>query len=299
MKFVAWEPALRALYTGRPVYDAATLELRDRAGRRIDPSRSFRLEDDEADAGHFLRTAGYLLVRGVLATDEVAALLAEAEALRGEARPGDKLSWWAKDAAGGEVLCRVTRGAAKPRLRALADDPRIRRLVGLAGLALEHKAGEGNGATVIFKNPGIREGLSDLPWHRDCGMGGHSLICPTLVASLYLTEATPETGELRFLPGSQDRSVGFADATDPRAPRGVSFRAEPGDLSLHFGDVMHAAPPPTATGLARYRTSAIVSFGPPGARGHRGRSYNDALHRRDDGQIEHLARVADAAADDA
>ena len=298
MKFVAWEPALRALYTGRAVYDAATLDLRDRAGRPLDPSRSFQLEDDEAEAAHFLRTAGYLLVRSVFQRDELAALLAEAEALRGEARPGDKLSWWAKDAAGREVLCRVTRGAVKPCLAALADDPRVRRLVGLAGAGLVHKDGEGNGATVIFKNPGIREGLSDLPWHRDCGMGGHSLLCPTLIASLYLTPATPETGELRFLPGSQDRSVGFADATDPRAPRGVSFRADPGDVSLHFGDVMHAAPPPTATGLARYRTSAIVSFGPPDARAHRGRSYNDALHRRDDGQIEHLARVAESAADD-
>lgn len=297
MKFVAWEPALRALYTGRPVYDAASLDLRDRAGRPLDAARSFRLGEDEAEAGHFLRTAGYLLVRNVLSADEVAVLLAEVAALRGEARPGDKLSWWSKDASGREVLCRVTRGADKPGLQGLAGDARIRRLVDLSGERLEHKHGEGNGATVIFKNPGIREGLSDLPWHRDCGMGGHSLICPTLIASIYLTEATPESGELRFLPGSQDRSVGFADATDPRAPRGVSFRADPGDLSLHFGDVMHAAPPPTASDLARYRTSAIVSFGPPGARAHRGRSYNEALHRRDDGQIEHLTRVAESAAD--
>jgi hypothetical protein len=179
-----------------------------------------------------------------------------------------------------------------------ADDPRVRRLVGFTGLSLEHKDGEGNGATVIYKNPGIREGLSDLPWHRDCGMGGHSLMCPTLIASVYLTPATPETGELRFLPGSQNASVGFADATDPRAPRGVSVRAEPGDVTLHFGDVMHAAPPPAATGLPRYRTSAIVSFAPPASRVHRGKSYNEALHRRDDGQIEHLARVAKSAADE-
>ena len=82
--------------------------------------------------------------------------------------------------------------------------------------------------TVIYKNPGIREGLGDLPWHRDCGMGGHALMCPILIASVYLTPATPETGELRMLPGSQNASVGCADATDPRAPRGSRSAPSPG-----------------------------------------------------------------------
>jgi hypothetical protein len=58
---------------------------------------------------------------------------------------------------------------------------------------------------------------------------------------------------------------------------------------------MHAAPPPTRTDLPAYRVSAITGFGPPGAQIHRGKSYNDALHRRDDGQIEHLGRVAEQA----
>ena len=91
----------------------------------------------------------------------------------------------------------------------------------------------------------MSEGLGDLPWHRDCGMGGHALMCPTLIASVFLTPSTPETGELRMLPGSWQRGCGPMDARDPRAPRGVSFAAAPGDVSLHYGDTMHAAPPPT------------------------------------------------------
>jgi hypothetical protein len=63
-------------------------------------------------------------------------------------------------------------------------------------------------------------------------------------------------------------------------------------VSVHFGDVMHAAPPPARDGLAGYRISALTGFGRPDARIHRGKSYNDALHRRDDGQIEHLGKVA-------
>lgn len=295
MRFVQWEPALRRLYTGIEIYDGASIALRDRRGAPLDCTRSFSIGDDAEETSHFLRTAGYLLVRGAFSSDEAAAMLREARELAAEARPGDRLSWWAKDAAGREVLCRVTRGADRPRLASLRSDPRVRALAALARMPLVPRDGEGNGVALILKNPGIREGLSDLPWHRDCGLGGHSLMCPVLIVSVYLTPATPETGELRFLPGSWDRACPFAEAADPRAPRGVSFAAEPGDVSVHFGDVMHAAPPPSRDDLDRYRVSAITGFARPDARVHRGRSYNEALHRREDGQIEHLAQVAGAA----
>ena len=293
MKFVLWEPALRHLYTGREIFDAETLALRDARGGMLDVSRVFRMGDDGEEMSHFLRTAGFLLVRGVFAQPEVQAFLGEARELAGEARPGDKLSWWSKDASGSEVLCRVTRAAARPRLATLPEDARVKSLVALANTPLVHRDGEGNGVTVIFKNPGIREGLSDLPWHRDCGMGGHALMCPVVIVSTYLTPANRETGELRFLPGSHTRTCGsFIDTADASAPRGVSFDAQPGDVSVHYGDVMHAAPPPARADLASYRISAITGFAPPSAHIHRGKSYNDALHRRDDGQIEHLGKVA-------
>jgi ectoine hydroxylase-related dioxygenase (phytanoyl-CoA dioxygenase family) len=137
----------------------------------------------------------------------------------------------------------------------------------------------------------MREGLGDLPWHRDCGMGGHAVMCPILIVSVYLTPATPESGELRMLPGSWSRGCGPIDARHPRAPKGASVRAEPGDVSLHYGDTMHAAPPPTRDDLAVYRTSAVTAFARPGARPHRGRYYNEVLHRREDGQVEHLAAL--------
>jgi hypothetical protein len=78
------------------------------------------------------------------------------------------------------------------------------------------------------------------------------------------------------------------------APRNaVHIVAQPGDVTIHYSDVMHAAPPPTRSGLARYRISAVTDYGRPDARNHRGdQSYNDVLHRREDGQIEHLANIA-------
>ena len=296
MTFVLWEPGLRAMFTGRPVFDPETAGLEDRDGRPLDPERSFGLDDEPEELAHFLRTAGYLCVRQVFRPEEVERFLADAVRLRGEAVKGDKLSWWAKDPQGEEVCCRVTRAADAPHLGSLRSDARIHRLAALADLPLVPREGEGNGVTVIFKSPGMTDGLSDLPWHRDCGMGGHSVMCPVLLASIYLTPATPESGELRFLPGSWQGTYGFREATDARAPRGVGFRAEPGDVTIHYGDVMHAAPPPLRGNLGTYRISAITGFARADAYNHRGdSSYNAVLHQREDGQIEHLAKVADRA----
>ena len=296
MQLMAWEAGLRALYTGRPAYDPERLDLRDRTGAALDVERSFTFDDGREDMAHFLRTAGYLFVRDVFRRDEIDGMLAEAEALRAEARKGDHLSWWGKNAAGEEVLCRVTRAASKPRLGALARDPRVHALAALAGEGLAHKRGEGDGVTVIYKRPAMVEGLSDLPWHRDCGMGGHAVLCPTLALSLYLVEATPQTGELVMLPGSHRASFNTIHAGQRGAPPGAHFAARSGDVSLHFGDTMHAAPPPQGSAPAAYRTSAILGFARPEARHHRGeKSYNDVLHAREDGQIDHLEKVASRA----
>lgn len=291
---MAWESALRALYAGRPLYRPDALDLRDRDGGALDPERSFTLDDDPAALAHFLRTAGYLFVRDVFRADEIDAFLAEAAELRLEARRGDKLSWWGKSAAGEEILCRVTRAHAKPRLATLMTDPRLRALVALADEPLERVAGEGGGVTVIYKLPEMSGGgLSDLPWHRDCGMGGHAVMCPVLLLSVYLREATRETGELAMLPGSHRTTFNAHDRTIDAAAHAAHFAARPGDVSVHYSDTVHSAPPPTAHDREHYRISAVLSFTRAEARPHRGqRSYNEALHQRADGQIEHLDEVA-------
>ena len=123
-------------------------------------------------------------------------------------------------------------------------------------------------------------------------------MCPVLIASVYLTPANAETGELKMLPGSWQGSCGYMDPTPGKGPDGARFEAEPGDVSFHYGDVMHAAPPPTRNDLGDggYRVSAITGFARPDATNHRGASsYNDVLHGREDGQVEHLSKVAERA----
>ena len=292
MQFVGWEPALRALYHGRPCHDPRA-PLVDGAGRPLDPDRRFAACDDLAEMAEFLRTAGFVVVRGLFGADEIARFVAEARELAAEARKGDKLSWWAKTARGEEVLCRVTRAIEKPHLATLFGDERLARIVRAAEPSLEPRVGEGSGVAVIYKNPGVAEGLSDLPWHRDCGMGGHAILCPVVICSVYLTRADRETGELAFLPGSHRTSLGYLDARSA-PPGAVRCEAAPGDVTIHYGDVMHAAPPPSRDDLPAYRISAITGWTRPGARPHTGAgSYNDVLHQRADGQVEHLSRVAE------
>ena len=153
-------------------------------------------------------------------------------------------------------------------------------------------ADDRDAVTVLWKNPGVREGLSDLPWHRDCGMGGHATMCPTMVGSIFLSANTPEAGALRFLPGSWQASYGFADETDPNAHDGVLVPAEPGDLTLHYGDGWHAAPPPTSDS-GPFRCCLLVSFGREGGYNHRGeRHYNDVLLGDADGQVRNMTEMA-------
>jgi len=292
MRFVRWEPGLRAMYHGRPIFSPERAELRDARGRSLDANRAYALGDDRTEMAHFLRTAGYLLAEQVFSPEEVDRLEDRARALESRARRGDKRSWWGKNANAEEVLCRVTRcQESDDHLGSLARDPRIASLAALSHHDLVPREQWGDGVAVLIKNPLMTEGLSDLPWHRDCGMGGHASMCPVLIFSIYLAPSRPETGELRMLPGSHEASLGFFEATDPRAPRGVGLAADRGDVTLHYGDIMHAAPPPTGAGP--FRKCILVSFARADAYNHRGESsYNDVLLSRDDGQVEHLAKVA-------
>jgi ectoine hydroxylase-related dioxygenase (phytanoyl-CoA dioxygenase family) len=295
LRFVRWEPALRAMFHGRPLYDAATVDLRDRDGQPIDPTASFELAALSADPGalaHQLSTVGWVVVRQMFNADDVAALLREAEELRADARPGDAVSWWGRNAAGEAVVTRVLNGVTRPALRALYDDHRIRSLVAATGLELRSAYRDDvDGVTVLWKIPDMVEGLADLPWHRDCGMGGHGATCPTLVMTICLTDGAPEAGELRALPGSHTTGHPFIDGNAPGAPVGVALGVTAGDVSVHDGDVMHVSLPPTSKD-GPHRVSVLLSFSRVDAAQHRGEHhYNDALLSSPDGQVEHLGHT--------
>lgn len=116
-------------------------------------------------------------------------------------------------------------------------------------------------------------------------------MCPTINVSIFLSEANDATGALKVLPGSHKGSVPFMEANHEKSPAGIEVDGKPGDVSLHFGDVMHVAPPPTGSGP--YRRSVVLTWKPRNAEPHTGqRHYNDVLLENSvDGQVAHIDEV--------
>jgi hypothetical protein len=294
MDLMQWEPALRWMFVRRPVYDATAVDLRSPSGRNLDPCHGFRLDDDPEEMKEYLRTVGYLWIRGVFSAEEVATLQAEAEELRLEAREGDQESWWGKTEEGESVVCRVLRAGTKEKMRSLRSDERLTRFAEFCDVPMKAKQApeDKDGVTVLWKQPGVAEGLGDLPWHRDCGMGGHASMCPTAVQSIFLGPNTPEAGQIRFLPGSWQTSLAFAEGDAESAPEGVAPPAEPGDVTFHYGDGLHVAPPPTGS-KGPFRSCVLIGYQREGASHHLGgRHYNDVLLGSEDGQIENMTKIA-------
>jgi ectoine hydroxylase-related dioxygenase (phytanoyl-CoA dioxygenase family) len=78
----------------------------------------------------------------------------------------------------------------------------------------------------------------------------------------------------------------------PREAAGLpttSLTTAPGDVTVHFGHTLHAAPPPTA-GQGPGRRALYLSYVPPVtfAMVGPGQGYNDVLFTRDGGRVRHV-----------
>ena len=87
-----WAPAIRCLYSDRPLYDWRNLDFRDLAGRPLDLHRRFAWDDDREEMSNFLRQTGYLVVKQVFDPATIARLSRELDRVRDEAREGELTS---------------------------------------------------------------------------------------------------------------------------------------------------------------------------------------------------------------
>ena len=176
------------------------VELQERAQRQQEKATALEpqlaearateaeLEKREKELREQLQTMGYLHLRGVFAADEMARANAEIDRLAALARPGDNESWFAQDADGADVVCRLVYASQRSEVLAALDaDPRVRRLGTLLDSDARIAADRMEGSAVLLKVPGPTKGLSNIPWHQDCGMGGHGLICPAVSVGIQIT----------------------------------------------------------------------------------------------------------------
>lgn len=285
-----WEPPLRVAFSGQTLFDLDhPAPLADEGGRAVDLTQSFTLDDPEGAIRDFLHQVGFVHLRGVLDAAEIGALESDVDEAVLRARPDDRKSWWTT-VDGREVCNRVNylnEGSA--RIDALGADPRFLAIAGLGGPDLRDAKDRLDGNGVVIKVPGSEGGLADLPWHRDCGMGGHPVKCPMLNVGIQLDAATADTGQLQMIPGSHRGTSRLPNAREAEHHPVVALTTEPGDVTVHFGHTLHAAPPPQdphATG----RRALYLSFVPPltfemvGP----GQGYNDVLFTRSEGRVPHV-----------
>jgi hypothetical protein len=287
-----WEPGLRAAFDGQPIYDLDDPPpVLDSRGNPLDLERAFTIDDDEAVLRDFLDRAGFLHLRGVLAAHEIQAIITDVETAVADARPDDERSWWTT-VDGEEVCNRVNylndRSAV---IAGIGHDPRFERISRLGGADLREAPDRLDGNGVVIKVPGASTGLADLPWHRDCGMGGHPVKCPMLNVGIQLDAASASSGQLQMIAGSHLGTSRLPGDEEARHLPVVALTTEPGDVTVHFGHTLHAAPPPT--GAAAGRRALYLSYVPPltfevvGP----GQGYNDVLFTRDAGRVRHIDEI--------
>lgn len=270
-----WDPILRYLHAGVPPYHPARADLRGR-----DPAATFTPETDDAELAVQLSTMGYLHLRSVFSADEMRTANREIDRLAAQARPGDDESWWVTTEDGADALCRLVYATLRsPVLAALESDPRVRRLGTLLDPALRVAPDRMEGSAVLLKVPGKTKGLANIPWHQDCGMGGHAIMCPAVSVGIQLTGSDSSTGNLRVVPGSHGQAIHYRwEQRLDRVPV-VSIDTEPGDVTVHVQDLMHASPEPTGPGgrrtmyVTHYPPRLFEYVGP-------GQAFNDLVRNR-------------------
>ncbi|MFT5201585.1 MAG: hypothetical protein ACI9C1_000963 [Candidatus Aldehydirespiratoraceae bacterium] len=252
--WIGWEPVLRALLDGRKVHETGDVTFAGLDGEPLDLSRSFTIDDDREEVAHFLAEAGFLHITDVFEPDEMARVSRDIDEWIAKATPDDGESWWADNDADEHVAVRVLFFYEKSAaLRELVEDDRYQWLAGLTGDGHAHRGG----AEGLVKPLGIVRGLSDLPWHKDCGQGRHSYMCNSMTTGISVTGADRVSGALGVIPGSH-RANTIATMRDPKldlAPRMLETKT--GDVTVHCSDTLHRAHPP----VERPRQVVYSGFG--------------------------------------
>ncbi len=99
-----------------------------------------------------------------------------------------------------------------------------------------------------MKPIGVVEGISDVPWHKDCSLGMHSYRCCGLTIGISVTGADARSGQLRVVAGSHRALVQPAFVRSELRP--ADRRPPDRDRRRHRALQLHA-PHVAAAGRAR------------------------------------------------
>jgi len=256
-----WWLVLRAAIDGTPMHVPGAITFTAADGSPLDLGRSFRPGDDVEEMRHFLREAGFLHVRGVFTADEMRAVSADMDAAVPNYTQGDGRSWWARTGDGDTRLVRMQGfDRHSDTVHGLLDDARFLSLAEIPGVGHEFgRKRANNRIEALFKPIGVTEGISDIPWHKDCGIGRHSYECCGLTVGISVTGADDVSGQLHVIAGTH-RALVWSGIRQPDLDLpDIPLPTETGDITLHLSCTMHMAQPP----LERERRVMYSGFSLP------------------------------------
>lgn len=245
--FLDWWVVLRAVLDGRAAYVAGDVTFHDTEGGDLDLDRSFTLDDGAEVIGHHLAEAGFVHLRGVFTEAEMRAVSAEMDEAAPGYEPGDGRSWWARTTDGDERLVRMQRfQEVSPTTGRLMTDER---LLGLARLTDDgHRLGKPGGnpswVEALVKPIGVVEGISDVPWHKDCSLGNHSYRCCSLTVGISVTGADASSGQLGVVAGSHRALTWPGFVRKGLDLPQVELPTDTGDVTIHCSCTLHMSHPP-------------------------------------------------------
>ena len=264
--FLDWWVVLRSLLDGRPVHTTGAVRFVDRDGCELDLHRSFGEHDELDDVAWFLAEAGFLHLESVFTEEEMRVVSDEMDAAMPSYSIGDHRSWWASTSDGVQRLVRMQHFHERsPTTRALLADERLLRLTALTGDGHRlGKPGENpNLVEALVKPIGIVEGISDVPWHKDCSLGSHSYRCCSMTVGISVTGADASSGQLRVVAGSHRALIQPAFVRRGLDLPQVDLPTRTGDVTIHLSCTLHMSQPP----VARERRVMYTDFCLPEAEG--------------------------------
>jgi len=254
---VDWWLLLRGALDGVAPHAPGDVTFVDADGASLDLTRRFRRDSSLDEMRVFLEEAGYLHIESVFTEDEMAAVSADMDRAAPGYHPGDGNSWWARTSEGVNRLVRMQRfDDVSPAVAEFVQDDRLQRIGRITGDGHLWGSMEDNRIEALVKPLGIVEGLSDLPWHKDCALGRHSYECCGITAGVSVTGADATCGQLRVLAGSHRALMwpSFMRA-DNDLPE-IDLPTRTGDVTVHLSCTLHMAQAP----VVRERRVLYTSF---------------------------------------
>jgi hypothetical protein len=263
--FSEWDPVLRSLLDGRPLYQPGAVTLAALDGSPLELDQQFVPGEETAEAAHFLAEAGFVLLKGIFTEKEMDEVDADLARAVDSAHSEDGTSWWATTRTGDRYPCRILDFASQsPALRALLSDPRYTAIGEM--LNDGHRPGDPFGehfadvtAEGLLKRVDSVDGLVCLPWHKDCDRGGHSMFCTGLTVGICLTPVDVAHGGLDVMAGSHRANIARSQIDEGLDLPSVTLRAERGDATVHMSCTLHRSTHP----VSKERRVAYTGFALP------------------------------------